>query len=269
MIGFDFLFFVVLPYFAVVLAVGGGFYRYYNDRFSFSAFSSQFLENRSLFWGSIPWHVGILIILGAHLFAFLLSGPWQRLLDLGNMLYVLEVTGLVLGVAALVGIVALILRRMLNVRVRATSTVMDWVMLGALLVQTTSGFWVSLGYRWGADWFMDTSVPWMVSLLTLQPNVEHVATLPFVVKLHIIGGFVVIALFPFTRLVHVVSLPLSYLWRPFQVVIWNRAPDTPSLFSTVTAPVEYARTSRALAALVILLMIGSFLAAVFLVALLG
>lgn len=269
MIGFDFLFFVVLPYFAVVLAVGGGLYRYYNDRFSFSAFSSQFLENRSLFWGSVPWHVGILVILGAHLFAFLLPGPWQRLLDLGNMLYVLEVVGLMLGVAALVGIVALIGRRLFNVRVRATSTVMDWVMLSALFVQTASGFWVSLGYRWGADWFMDTSVPWMVSLLTFQPNVEYVASLPFLVKLHIIGGFVVIGLFPMTRLVHVVSLPMSYLWRPYQVVRWTRASHIPSLFSPVMPPVEQAETSRAFAALWILLMVGSFLAVVVLVVLLG
>jgi len=268
MIGFDFLFFVVLPYFAVALAVGGGLYRYYNDRFSFSAFSSQFLENRSLFWGSVPWHVGILVILAAHLFAFLLPGPWQRLLDLGNVLYVLEIVGLMLGVAALVGIVALIGRRVFNVRVRATSTVMDWVMLSALFVQTASGFGVSLGYRWGADWFMDTSVPWMVSLLTFQPNVEYVAGLPFLVKLHIIGGFVVIGLFPVTRLVHVVSLPLSYLWRPYQVVVWNRVPKIPALFSRLTAPVEEAHTSRAQALLFIVFLVGSFLVTVFLVSLL-
>ncbi len=265
MTGFDFLFLVIFPYVAVLLAVGGGLYRYYSDPFSFSAFSSQFLENRTLFWGSIPWHFGILIILAAQVLAFVLPGPWRRLLNTGNMLYVLEIIGLILAVAALVGLVALILRRVINVRVRTTSTALDSLMLGALLGQTASGFGVSLGYRWGAAWFKDTSVPWMVSLLTFQPDVGPVASLPWLVKLHIIGGFVVIALFPFTRLVHVVSLPLSYLWRPYQIYIWNRIPEAPSLRSVVTAPVEEARTSRVQAGLFILLLVGSFIATIFLV----
>jgi len=274
MTGFDFLFLAVFPYLAVVLAVGGGLYRFYGDRFSYSAFSSQFLENRTLFWGSVPWHFGILIILLAHVLAFLLPGPWDRLLSWGNALYVLEVIGLALAVAALVGIVALLLRRMINARVRATSTVMDWVLLGALVIQTGSGFWVSLGYRWGADWFMDTSVPWMMSLITLQPQIDYVATLPFIVKLHIIGGFVVIALFPFTRLVHVVSLPLSYLWRSYQVVIWNRPPTAPGRLpfqtsSSAAPPVQQASTSRTEAILFVLLMAGSFIAILSLVILLG
>jgi nitrate reductase gamma subunit len=37
-----------------------------------------------------------------------------------------------------------------------------------------------------------------------------------------LGGFLLIAVFPFTRLVHAVTVPITYLWRPYQVVIWNR-----------------------------------------------
>ncbi len=65
-------------------------------------------------------------------------------------------------------------------------------------------------------------MPWLVSLVTLEPRIEHVTALPWVVKLHMLGGFVIVALFPFTRLVHVVTVPITYLWRPYQVVIWNR-----------------------------------------------
>jgi len=97
-----------------------------------------------------------------------------------------------------------------------------WVLLIVLLVQVALGFWVSLFYRWGADWFVHTSVPWLQSLVLLDPQVQYVSSLPWIVKLHILNGFLVIALFPLSRLVHLVALPFWYLWRPYQVVIRNR-----------------------------------------------
>jgi nitrate reductase gamma subunit len=60
------------------------------------------------------------------------------------------------------------------------------------------------------------------SLFTFQPKIEYVVDLPFIAKLHMLLGFGIIGLFPFTRLVHIISFPLRYLWRPLQVVIWNR-----------------------------------------------
>jgi nitrate reductase gamma subunit len=96
------------------------------------------------------------------------------------------------------------------------------LLLALLLVQVVLGFWVALFFRWGADWYLHTAVPWIVSLVKLQPEVATVTTLPWVVKLHILGGFLLIAVFPFTRLVHAVIWPITYLWRPYQVVVWNR-----------------------------------------------
>ena len=84
------------------------------------------------------------------------------------------------------------------------------------------GLWVALQFRWGASWYQYSVVPWLHSLFKLNPQVESVAVLPTVVKVHIVLGFGLIALFPFTRLVHIVTVPLTYLWRPYQVVIWNR-----------------------------------------------
>jgi nitrate reductase gamma subunit len=104
------------------------------------------------------------------------------------------------------------------------TSALDWILLAALLAQMALGFWVALFYRWGSDWYVHTAVPWIVSLAQLQPRVEYVASLPWLVKLHMLGGFLIIALFPFTRLVHLVTFPLTYLWRPYQVVIWNRRP---------------------------------------------
>lgn len=218
----DIVLFAVFPYVAVVLAVLVGIYRYVDDRFSYSSFSSQFLESRRLFWGSVPWHYGIIVILLAHLLAALFPHAWAALIAEPVRLYVLEATGLALAVLTLAGLALLVIRRVGNSRIAAVTSAMDAVLLVALLIQVGLGFWVALFYRWGADWYLSTAVPWLASLFTLNPQVEYVTALPWAVKAHMLGGFLIIALFPFTRLVHVVSLPIGYLWRPYQVVIWNR-----------------------------------------------
>ena len=218
----DLVLLAVFPYVAVILAIPVDIYRYTSDRFSYSSQSSQFLENRTLFWGSVGWHYGVIIILLAHVLALLFPARWAALIAAPVRLYVLEVTGLALALLTVVGLALLVVCRMRSERVLVVTTAMDWVLLAALLVQVAVGFWVGLVYRWGADWYLQTAVPWLVSLVTLEPRIQHIAALPWVVKLHMLGGFVIIALFPFTRLVHVVTVPITYLWRPYQVVIWNR-----------------------------------------------
>jgi nitrate reductase gamma subunit len=98
---------------------------------------------------------------------------------------------------------------------------MDGLLLLALLVQVALGFYVSLNYRWGADWYVDTAVPWLISLVSLNPQTHYVSALPWAVKAHMLNGFVVILLFPFSRLVHLIMFPFWYLWRPYQLVIRN------------------------------------------------
>jgi len=218
----DMVLFVAFPYVAVILAVIVGVYRYFSDRFSYSSLSSQFLENRQLFWGSVPWHYGILFILGAHLLAAIFPSAWGALIGSPARLYVLEVTGWALALMTIVGAGLFIVRRLGNPRLMAVTSGVDWLLLLALLVQVVLGFWVAFFYRWGAAWYLHTAVPWLVSLFALSPQPAYVAALPLIPKLHILGGFFIIALFPFTRLVHLVTVPITYLWRPYQVVIWNR-----------------------------------------------
>lgn len=218
----DTVLFAAFPYVAVVLAVVGGIVRYYGDRFSFSSHSSQFLENRVLFWGSVSWHYGIIVVLLAHIAALAFSGTWGDVVANPTRLYTLEVVGIALGLAALIGLTALSLRRVLNARATVVTAKSDWALLAVLLAQVFLGMWVALGYRWGSDWYVHTAAPWMHSLVKLDPDVTTVTVLPWVVKAHMLGGFVLLAMFPFTRLVHIVTYPLSYLWRPYQVVVWNR-----------------------------------------------
>jgi nitrate reductase gamma subunit len=220
----DTLLFAVIPYVAVAIAVFGGIARYRIDRFSYSSQSSQFLESRSLFWGSVAWHYGILAVLLAHLLAIMFWDPWAVLVGDPARLYTLEVVGLALSVLALAGLGVLIVRRLAVKRVTSVTSAMDWVLLVVLAVQVILGIWIALGYRWGSDWYLYTVVPWIHSLFKLNPHVEYMVNLPFVVKAHAVVGFFVIALFPFTRLVHVVTYPVTYLWRSYQLVLWNRRP---------------------------------------------
>jgi nitrate reductase gamma subunit len=226
----DAFLFIALPYLALVLAVGVGAYRYITNSYTWSSLSSQILENRKLFWGSVPWHYGITLILLAHLFAALLPGVAAWLLGGEMRRFVLELTGMALGLYALFGLVVLIVRRLVPKSLaQATTSYMDGVLLFVLLVQVASGVGVAIFNRWGGLWYLQTAVPWFWSLATLHPDMSTVASLPALVTLHFVIGFIVILLFPFSRLVHLIMFPIYYLWRPHQVVIWNRHPGREQL----------------------------------------
>ncbi|MEW6034156.1 MAG: respiratory nitrate reductase subunit gamma [Chloroflexota bacterium] len=222
----DVVLFVAFPYLAVVLAIVVGLYRYFSNRFSYSSLSSQFLESRQLFWGSVPWHYGILIILLAHLLAAIFPRFWASLAGAPIRLYVLEISGLALAFGTFVGLALLLLRRLRAPRVLAATSAMDWLLLVLLLAQVALGFVVALFHRWGSQWYLHTAVPWALSLLKFNPQTQYVIALPWLVKIHILLGFLLIALLPFTRLVHLFTVPITYLWRPLQVVLWNRRPGT-------------------------------------------
>jgi len=132
------------------------------------------------------------------------------------------VAGIALALLAGFGLLLLLLRRLFHGGVLAVTSPLDWVLVVALLLQVVLGFWVALFCRWGSDWYLYTVVPWFYSLVKLAPNPGPILAFPWVVRLHILGGFFIIALFPFTRPVHLIAFPFWYLWRPYQVVAWNR-----------------------------------------------
>ncbi len=219
------LLFVVFPYVAISLAVVVSVIRWRRHPFSVSALSSQLLESRKLFWGSVSFHWGISLVLLGHLAALLVPRGFELWNGAPARLYLLEATGLALGLWALFGVVVLIYRRLTNRRIQAVTSVMDGVVLALILVQVVTGLWIALGYRWGSFWGTSVFVPYVWSLLTFQPQPELVAPLPFVLQLHAFSFFVFLALFPFSRLVHIVTVPLGYLTRPWQKVVrMNREP---------------------------------------------
>lgn len=104
--------FIAFPYLALILAIGVGVYRHVARPYTYSSLSSEILEKRKLFWGSVPFHYGLTLILLAHLFAALLPGVAGWLLGGEIRRLVLELTGMALGLYALFGLIVLIVRRL-------------------------------------------------------------------------------------------------------------------------------------------------------------
>jgi len=216
------LLFVIFPYITIALCVGVTVYRSIYRPFTISSLSSQLLERKKLYWGSISFHWGIVIILLMHLLALLLPAGLKLWNSAPIRLYLLELTGMGLGVWCLAGLVILIYRRLVERRLRVVSTPMDYIVLALLLASVVTGLIVASAFRYGSFWFTAVFTPYLLSIFLLQPRVELVAPLPWVIKLHLINFFVLLAVFPFSRLVHIITYPLGYLFRPWQLVIWAR-----------------------------------------------
>ncbi|MFN2239080.1 MAG: respiratory nitrate reductase subunit gamma [Thermoanaerobaculia bacterium] len=220
----DTLLFAVLPYVAMVVFLLGTILRYREQSFTYSSLSSQLLENRHHFWAVVPFHFGIIVVLLGHLIAFLI--PRHILLWNSSpvRLYVLEATALAFGLATLIGFLGIIVRRLTDHKVRSVTSRADWIVYTLLLLQFLTGLDTAITYRWGSGWFAALAAPYLWSLVKLSPQIGLITPLPWMVKLHIVNAFVLIAVFPFSRLVHILVVPNHYLWRRRQVVRWYGRP---------------------------------------------
>ncbi len=208
------------PYAAFCVFLFGSIWRYRSSKFTFSSLSSQFLEGKELFWGSIPFHWGLLALFIGHLTAFLIPRGVLAWNSHPVRLLVLEIAAFMFAIAVLVGLINLTIRRLSNARLRMVSTKMDLILLGLLLLQVITGLWIAYNFRWGSSWFATVLTPYLWSLLILQPDISAVGALPWAIKLHIFGAYLLIFIIPFSRLVHFLVVPIGYLWRPYQRVIW-------------------------------------------------
>ncbi len=222
----DQIFFGVLPYLALTLFFLVSIQRYREHKFTYSSLSSQFLENEQHFWALVPFHYGILTVLAGHVVAFCI--PREILAWNGSplRLYILEITALVFGLMTFVGLIVILVRRLIFVKVRTVTTPSDWVLYGLLLLQAFTGVYIAVVHPWGSSWFAAAAAPYLWSVAKLKPEISYVVAMPWMVKLHIVNAWLVIGFFPFTRLVHILVVPNQYLWRRTQVVRWNWNPRT-------------------------------------------
>lgn len=221
----NFFFLIAFPYLAVATFVIGVIYRRRQKGFTVSSLSSQFLEGKSLFWGTIPFHIGLLVVFLGHLVAFLIPSAvlaWNRI---PMRLIILETSAFIFGLTVFIGLVGLMYRRFTNKRVMAVTTKMDIAIELLLLAQIVLGLIIALGYRWGSSWFAADLSPYLWSLVTFSPDTSAsssaVLNMPLPIKLHIIGAFMILFMVPFSRLIHFIVAPFDYIVRPYQQVMWN------------------------------------------------
>lgn len=208
---------VVYPYLTLGLFVVGSLYRYNFDQIGWTSKSSEILEKRLLRWGSLLFHWGVIFVFFGHVFGLLVPIGVYRALGVPDELYHLVAlwSGGITGLAAFTGLALLIWRRLTNLRVRLASSASDVLVLALLLLTVGLGLGATLGLRLaGVTYEYRTSVgPWIRSVLLGHPQASLMQGVPLILQLHILAALLLFATTPFSRLVHVFSLPLAYLRR--------------------------------------------------------
>ncbi|MBL4593997.1 MAG: respiratory nitrate reductase subunit gamma [Flavobacteriales bacterium] len=215
------LMFGVFPYVAFAIFIIGSIYRYKNKGFQVSSLSTQFLEGKQLFWGSQPFHWGLMVLFFGHLIAFLFPRTLIAFNGDPVRLLILEISSFAFGLSALLGLILLVKRRLSSKRLTMVANKMDMLVYVVLFIQIVSGLGIALFARWGSTWFASSLTPYLRSVFAFDPDLNVVNAMPWFVQVHIISAFFIIAIIPFTRFMHFLVAPVDYIWRDYQLVVWN------------------------------------------------
>ncbi len=218
-------FFVYYPYICLVVFVIGSALRYDRDQYSWKADSSQLLRKKGIRIGNNLFHVGIILLLFGHLFGLLTpQGIYHHFMEAGTKQMIAMVAGGIFGILCFIGMTILLVRRLFDLRIRATSKPSDIMILLVLYVQLITGL-ITIPF---SAQHMDGS-----SMIALANWAQHIVTFrsgaadfimgeAIIFKLHLVLGATIFLLFPFTRLVHIfsgVAAPVKYILRSgYQIV---------------------------------------------------
>lgn len=215
--------FGIYPYIALAVLAIGSIIRYDREPYSWRSGSSQLLRRRQLMVGSVLFHLGVLIVFVGHLVGLLtpieffdwmgISHPFKQVMAIG--------VGGVAGAISLIGATMLVHRRLFDPRIRRNSSFADTAVILLLWVQLILGLstiLISLEHLDGAE--MVRFMAWAQGIFTFDAAASsYVLNAHWIFKLHIFLGLTIFLIFPFTRLVHMLSAPVRYVWRPgYQIV---------------------------------------------------
>ncbi|MCB9976593.1 MAG: respiratory nitrate reductase subunit gamma [Rhodospirillales bacterium] len=218
----DFFLFQIFPYLAIASFIGGSILRFDRDPYSWRSKSSQLLRRKQLIWGSVLFHVGILVILAGHVVGLLTPIAVFDAIGISHgAKQILAMTaGGIAGVFCLIGLLMLLHRRLFDPRIRATSSFADITVLVLLLAQLLLGLYTiteSMKHLDGHE--MVKFMEWAQHIATFRGGAhEFVTDVAFVFKAHLTLGMFILLIFPFTRLVHAFSAPVGFVFRPYQIV---------------------------------------------------
>ena len=234
---------VAFPWLAIAAFVIGMIWRWRTDQFGWTTHSSQIYESKLLRLSSPLFHYGMLFVFIGHVMGLAIPKSWTQAMGISDSVYHLIATypGVIAGIAAVLGLIGLLYRRIVNRSVFLATSASDKVMYLFLGAAILSGFiaTVSLqlfGGPHGYD-YRETISPWLRSLFLFNPQPELMVDVPLSFKLHIIAGFLLFAVWPFTRLIHALSAPVGYVNRPY-VVYRSRTPRTTTKHSGGWDPVS-------------------------------
>lgn len=208
----DLFAFVAYPYLCLAIFSFGHAYRYITDRYAWNAHSSELIEKKNLFLGSYLFHVGILGTLLGHAGGLLIPQSLYDMVGIDGEAHtaLAHYAGMVVGLSAFLGVLLLLSRRLFIKRIRLMTTASDFIVLIGLAFVTGIG---TYDVFFGRFYVLDTIAPWIRSIVILQPEPALMAAVPLKYKIHILAAFTLLAFSPFSRLVHIWSIPVFYIFR--------------------------------------------------------
>lgn len=218
----DYFLFQIFPYIAIVFFILGCVLRFDRDPYTWRSKSSQLLRRRQLIVGSVLFHLGIIVILLGHAVGLLTPIAVFDAIGIshGAKQMLAIIVGGAAGVFCFIGLVMLLHRRLCDPRIRATSSFADIAVLLLLLAQLCLGMLtipVSMKHLDGHE--MVKFMEWAQHIVTFRGGAhEFVSDVAWVFKCHLTLGMFILLVFPFTRLVHALSAPVGFLFRPYQIV---------------------------------------------------
>jgi nitrate reductase gamma subunit len=222
---------VVLPYVSLTIFVVGHIWRYRHDQFGWTSRSTQLLEDRLLRWGNPLFHYGAFAAIAGHVLGILVpAGLTERVGISENTYHLISVSaGTAAWAAVIAGLLILAYRRLMRPRVRTSTTRVDVLAFALLFVVIALGIWETFGIsliQGGYDYRTSVAV-WFRGIFTFDPHTELMTAAPLVFQLHAIAAWFLFALWPFSRLVHAWSIPLTFFGRA-QILYRSAAPATRS-----------------------------------------
>lgn len=220
------LFYGIYPYIALAVLAIGSIIRFDREPYSWRSGSSQLLRRRQLMWGSVLFHIGVLFIFFGHLVGLLTPIALFDALGIshGAKQLLAIVAGGVAGVMAIVGATMLIHRRFFDPRVRKASNFSDNMVILLLWIQLALGLAtipLSAGHLDGSE--MVKFMNWAQGIFTFRAGAaDYIADVHPIFKAHLFLGLTILLIFPFTRLVHMLSAPVRYLWRGGYQIVRSR-----------------------------------------------
>ena len=229
--GFQLFWWVILPYLALATFVIGHVWRYRYDQFGWTSRSTHLQEKRWLKWGSPIFHYGTFAAIAGHVIGILIPERWTADIGIPEVAYrwFSAGAGTLAAVLVIIGVAILAGRRLFVARVRATTSPVDWLALILLAIVIVMGIaeTIGVGLLGGGYDYRQSVALWFRGLFAGSPDVRAIAHAPFLYQLHATAAWAVLAVWPFSRLVHAWSYPVWYLWRPF-VVYRSRVATRPN-----------------------------------------